>query len=121
MVGSLFVYPAGELVELASGVERFGSFNDYWSMALSYGIVASFLSLPNLALLFLIRPYLKKRFRFEHQFDITLALTLAGVWIGTYGIDTNLDAAIAYSIGGLITILVLRSDPFKRRLETLTI
>lgn len=114
VLGSLLVYPAGNTIDAFTGNERYGSLNDYWSMTVSYSLVAFFLSLPNLVLLLVLRKPLRRWLRFEQQFDVTLALTLLGIWLGSMVLDNEPEAALAYSAGGIITILMLRFKPVKR-------
>lgn len=115
VIGSLFIYPMWSLIfEIIPGVDRYGSLNDYWQMTVSYGFVATVLSIPNLAVILILRPWLRNRLRFQHQIDVMLLLSLAGIWIGAMS-DGKLEAAIAYSVSALLSILIIRFEPLKRR------
>ncbi|MEQ9186173.1 MAG: hypothetical protein RLP15_00445 [Cryomorphaceae bacterium] len=113
LLGSLLVPLSSDLLVALTNQSQMGSIDAFFVTAALYGVYAFFLSIPSLLFLLLIRRFLVKRLRYEHQFTAMSALTVVGVLIGTLSLGQE-NAAIAFTLSTIIVFQVMLRLPERR-------
>ena len=77
---------------------------------MAYGTVATFLSLPNLAILLSAQGFLRKHLRYNGQFLVGTLASIIGVLIGTL-LNNEPGGALAYSVSSIIVFQIVQRLP----------